>query len=297
MADTEYLLHRGLIESVPLGKSRTVKMLRQRIDDSLADAPNNDPNVSVVIRVFNEAAKLEQVFADLDNQIYSSAVEVVVVDNGSADNSAEVAKAHGAVVVTLPQSEFTYPKSLNVGVEAASNDVVLVTVAHIRLSNIYNLHAGARHFTRNDKTAGVFGTCLPNEGASWVERWSAAGDPTLFLGKSARAIKDAGMGALGATGAMISKAVWRELGGFPDAYQAGGEDTALAKMMLEAGYTVIQEPALTVHHSHGLGLKDTYKQFKHQQEILKAPQQFDRTGLLERRPDLRANRSDSAPEN
>jgi len=294
MAKDHYLLHPELLERVPLGNSRTARLLDQRISDTLMDDPCNDPDVSVVVRVYNEAAKLEKLFEDIDKQLYSGEVEIVVVDNGSGDRSAEVAKCHGAEVVTLPQSQFTYPRSLNVGVEAASNDVVFVTVAHIRLSNSHNLHAGARHFSRNDNTAGAFGTCLPNEGASYLERWAAAGDPTLFLGRPAKHIRKCRLGALGATCAMISKRAWKELGGFDDRYQAGGEDTAMAKSMLKAGYGVVQEPALTVHHSHGLGFKDTVRQYIHQQQIVRAPRQFDRQGLMRRRPDLRANESISS---
>jgi hypothetical protein len=73
-------------------------------------------------------------------------------------------------LVTLPKGEFTYPKSMNLAMEAASNEVVFLTVAHARLSSVYNLHAGARHFAKNAGVAGVFGKVLPNEGASYIER-------------------------------------------------------------------------------------------------------------------------------
>jgi GT2 family glycosyltransferase len=288
MLSDQYLLHPELLETVPFGNSRTAKLLNQRISDTLADDPRSDPNVSLVVRVFNEAAKLEKLFEDIDNQLYSGEVQVIVVDNCSRDRSAEVAKGHGAEVVTLPRSEFTYPRSMNVGVEAAGNDLVFLTVAHVRLSNTHNLHAGARHFNRNDNTAGAFGTCLPGEGASYLERWAAAGDPTRFLARPAKPIKKCGLGALGATGAMISKRHWTELGRFDERYQMGGEDTALAKSMLKAGYRVVQEPAMTVHHSHGLGFKDTVKQYI-QQMATRAPTQFDEQRLMARRPDLRAN--------
>jgi GT2 family glycosyltransferase len=289
MVSDQYLLHPELLETVPFGNSRTAKLLNQRISDTLVDDPRSDPNVSLVVRAFNEAAKLEKLFEDIDKQLYSGEVQVIVVDNCSRDRSAEVAKCHGAEVVTLPRSEFTYPRSMNVGVEAASNDLVFLTVAHVRLSNTHNLHAGARHFNRNDNTAGAFGTCLPDEGASYLEKWAAAGDPTLFLARRAKPIRKCGLGALGATGAMISKRVWTELGGFDERYQAGGEDTALAKSMLKAGYRVVREPAMTVHHSHGLGFEDTVRQYINQ-IATRAPRQFDERRLMARRPDLRANK-------
>jgi GT2 family glycosyltransferase len=292
MAKESFLLHPNFFESVPLGNSLTAKLLNQRVTETLVDDPSNDPSVSVVIRAFNEAATLALLFEDIDNQLFSSEVEVVVVDNGSTDRTAQVAKHHGAEVVTLPQSSFTYPKSLNVGVEAASNDLVFVTVAHARLTSIHNLHAGARHFSRNTDTAGAFGTCLPNENASYVEKWSTTAI-NLTMARRPRRIKKAGIGVLAANCAMIAKRAWQELGGFDERYQAGGEDAALAKSMLENGYGVVKEPALAVHHSHGLGLRDSAKQLAHWLQILGPPREFNRQELLKRRPDLRTNTSAS----
>lgn len=287
-----YFLHPNLLASVPFGNVLTARLLRQRIDEALLDDPANDPSVSVVVRAFNEATKLEKVFEDISRQLFRSEVEIIVVDNGSTDRTPQVAKYHGAEVVTLSQSNFNYPKSLNVGMQAATNDVVFVTVAHARLSHIHTLHAGARHFSKHDDTAGVYGTALPDENASYVERWSAIGS-NGFLGKPAQRITKSGAGVLAATGAMIAKAAWQDVGGFDERYQAGGEDSALGKSMLENGYGLVQEPALSVHHSHGLGLRDTVKQRLHWRQVLKGPRQFDSRDLLSRRPDLRANRSPS----
>jgi glycosyltransferase involved in cell wall biosynthesis len=241
------------------------------------------------VRTFNEAPKLEKLLEDVRAQLLSSELEVVVVDNASTDATPEVAKRYGARLVNMPRGEFTYPKSMNLAMESASHDVVFLTVAHARLSNVHSLHAGARHFGKNARVAGVFGKALPNEGASHIERWATSVDNNLGLARSAQRIKRAGMGTLAGTGAMLSKAVWQELGRFDKRYETGGEDTALAKLMLEHGYGIVFEPALTVHHSHGLGLVDSVKEQIHQLQTVRAPQEFNRHELLERRPDLRAN--------
>lgn len=285
-----YLLHPQLLASIPFGRSLTARLLQRRVSETLADAPGNDPAVSVVVRAYNEATTLEQLFEDIHDQLYGSEIEVVVVDNGSSDRTSQVAKHYNAEVRNLPQTEFSYPKSLNLGLEAASNELVFITVAHSRLSNAHTLHAGARHFTKNDDTAGAFGIALPSDGASYIERWSAAGYSSL-LARPAHRVKKAGPGVLGANGAMIAKSVWQELGRFDERYQTGGEDTALAKAMLAKGYGIVLEPALTFHHSHGLGLRDTIKQRMHWREIMRGPRQFDRQEVLSRRPDLRANSS------
>jgi GT2 family glycosyltransferase len=294
MAKEGYLLHPDLVESLPFGNSLTARLLDRRIRETLVDDPNNDRSVSVVVRTLNEAAKLEQLLEDIRRQLFRSEVEILIVDNESTDRTRQVAKYYGAEMVTLQRKEFTYPKSMNLGMEAASSDLVFLTVGHARLSNTYNLHAGARHFSKNG-IAGAFGTVLPNAGASYVERWGATIDTNRGLARPAARIKKISLGVLQCTGAMIAKAAWEELGRFDERYQTGGEDNALARLMVNEGMGIVQEPALSVHHSHGLGLSDSLKQLIHQQQTVRAPRQFDREQLLQRRPDLRANRSASDP--
>jgi N-acetylglucosaminyl-diphospho-decaprenol L-rhamnosyltransferase len=295
MDEEGYLLHPNSVRAIPFGNSLTTRLMNQRIREALADDPATDPDVSVVVRTLNEAAKLQRLLADISQQNFASSLEVIIVDNESTDNTKEIAKHYGAKIVTLARNEFTYPKSMNLGMNAASHDAVFLTVGHARLSNIHTLHAGARHFGKKDSVAGAFGTILPDVGASSVERWSAVLDTNRGLARPATSIKTVGMGVLGCTGAMISKSAWNEVGRFDERYQTGGEDTALARLLLAAGMGIVREPALSVHHSHGLGLKDTVKQLIHQRQTLRTPKQFDREELLQRRPDLRANRSTSDP--
>ena len=290
MVEEGYLLDPDLIKSIPFGSYVTARLLNQRIHETLVDDHRNDPNVSVVIRTLNEATNLEHLLKGIQRQVYSSEVEIVIVDNESTDRTPTVAENYGARIVTLPRNEFTYPKSMNLGMAAASNDLVFLTVGHAKLSSIHSLHAGARHFTRKG-VVGAFGAVLPSQGASYVERWGATIDLNRALARRAGAIRKATLGALQATGAMVSKPAWEELGRFDERYETGGEDNALARLMLAKGMQIVQEPALSVHHSHGLGFSDSLKQLIHQQKTLKAPRQFHRERLFERRPDLRANKS------
>lgn len=287
MKQAEYLLHPYFLDNMLIGKLFTERLINKRVGETLVDDPTNDPDVSIVIRTLNEAARLEQLFEDIHRQLFASEVEVIVVDNESTDRTRQVASYYGAEVVTLPRDDFTYPKSMNLGVEASSHDTVFLTVGHALLSNVYNLHAGARHFTR-EEVAGAFGTVLPNDNASSVENLATIGC-AIWASRPAHGIRKASMGVLGATGAMISKPAWAELGQFDERYETGGEDTALAGLMLTNGYEVIKEPALTVHHSHGVGVVDGIKQFRAWQKTLIAPQKLNRQELLARRPDLRAN--------
>jgi glycosyltransferase involved in cell wall biosynthesis len=78
---------------------------------------------SVIIPALNEEASLPFVLAELP---WSMLHRVIVVDNGSQDRTAEVASAHGAVVVH--EAQRGYGAACMAGVRAASEADVLVFV-------------------------------------------------------------------------------------------------------------------------------------------------------------------------
>ncbi|WP_238993258.1 glycosyltransferase family 2 protein [Nocardioides caldifontis] len=77
--------------------------------------------VSVVIPVKDDAAMLRRCLEALGRQTVTP-LEVVVVDNGSTDESAAVARAHGARVVEEPRPGI--PAAASTGYDAARGDVI-----------------------------------------------------------------------------------------------------------------------------------------------------------------------------
>jgi glycosyltransferase involved in cell wall biosynthesis len=89
-----------------------------------------DPQVSVFIRVRDEAGALRQVLDALATQILDGGFEVVVLDNESVDRSGDVARSAGARVFTLPRPNFGYGRALNLGIELCRGDIVVLLSAH-----------------------------------------------------------------------------------------------------------------------------------------------------------------------
>ena len=75
--------------------------------------------VDVVLPCLDEAAALPGVLGALP-----AGYRAIVVDNGSTDGSADVARAHGAVVVT--ESRRGFGAAVHAGVEAAEADLVAI---------------------------------------------------------------------------------------------------------------------------------------------------------------------------
>jgi glycosyltransferase involved in cell wall biosynthesis len=77
--------------------------------------------LSVIIPALNEEESLPFVLGELP---WSTLQQVIVVDNGSQDRTAEVAAAHGALVVREPQRG--YGAACMAGVQAAAGADVLI---------------------------------------------------------------------------------------------------------------------------------------------------------------------------
>ena len=77
------------------------------------------PDVTVVLPCLNEAASLPGVLAAVPD-----GYRALVVDNNSTDDTAEVARRHGAEVVA--ESRPGYGSAVHAGVEAATTDIVAV---------------------------------------------------------------------------------------------------------------------------------------------------------------------------
>lgn len=91
---------------------------------------NSVKNVSIVIPAFNEGLAVREGIVELREILAATDIEaeIIVVDDGSKDNTAREAKAAGARVIQH-RSNRGYGASLKTGILAASYDVIAITDA------------------------------------------------------------------------------------------------------------------------------------------------------------------------
>ena len=82
--------------------------------------------VSIIVPAFNEEKAIGTVLAALKALPLNA--EIVVVDDGSSDNTANIAREAGVVVVQHPTNT-GYGRSLKDGILAAKHDVIVITDA------------------------------------------------------------------------------------------------------------------------------------------------------------------------
>lgn len=86
--------------------------------------------LSVVVRALNEEEHIGRLLTGLARQ-RRDVDEIVLVDSGSTDATVEIASRFGARIVHIDPAEFSFGRSLNLGMQAATGDVVVIPSAHV----------------------------------------------------------------------------------------------------------------------------------------------------------------------
>jgi len=90
--------------------------------------------ISVVIPAYNEGNAIKETIDEIKNilkknKIYKGS-EIIVVNDGSTDNTGEIAKKNGAIVINNP-TNMGYGFSLKRGIKQAKNETIVITDADL----------------------------------------------------------------------------------------------------------------------------------------------------------------------
>lgn len=183
------------------------------------------PRISVIIPTLNEADHLERAVASART---APAVEIIVVDGGSADGTPEIARQLGVKVVTSRRSRAA---QMNTGAAVARAEALLFLHADAELPDAYGREVlsllatpgavlGAFQFRLDDRRPILM---LIERLVAFRSRWIAMpyGDQGLFM----------------------RTATFRALGGFPDIPIM--EDYELVRRARRVGRVVLADAAVT----------------------------------------------------
>jgi len=85
---------------------------------------------SLVVRAYNEEEHIGRLLEGVRHQTVRD-VQVILVDSGSTDATSAIAAQYGAELVHIPPADFTFGRSLNLGLAAANCELVAVASAHV----------------------------------------------------------------------------------------------------------------------------------------------------------------------
>jgi rhamnosyltransferase len=215
-------------------------------------------NVSLIIRTMNEVKHLAELLYVIRSQDYVGPMEIIVVDNESTDGTAELATANRANLVTIKRQSFTFPRSLNMGAEAAKGDILIYLVGHALPFRKDWLRNGVEHFV-DPKVGGVYSPVIPRKGASLAELLFYWPGYLIAKMRSPYRVRHGGIGVFGATNIALRRRLWLQHP-FDERYELGGEDGRWASWVMSQKYQIVCDTHFAVRHSHGLGFSGLRQQ-------------------------------------
>lgn len=199
------------------------------------------PEISIVIRAFNEERWLPELFFALHRQQYRN-FETLVVDSGSVDRTREIASENGARIVRLRSEDFTFGYSLNIGIEQARGSFIAIISAHAIPTDEHWLTRLIGPL-RRPGMAMVFGGQRGHE----ISKFSEARDFERVFHSKPMSMDDEHVFVNNANAA-IRRELWEQHRfdeGLP-----GLEDAEWAKYWIPRGFEVFYEPSACVYHVH-----------------------------------------------
>lgn len=218
---------------------------------------------TAVVVLHDSAAELRALLASIDRHL-AAPPQLVVVDSGSSDGGAALARERGAEVIELPGNP-GYGAASNAGVARARGDVTvllnpdceLVDGSLAGLAALARAHPGALHAPRLlDPDGGVQRSAHPLPGTPGALLGAVVHPPLLprALRERAEPHRASTARTVGwAIGACLAAATptLRRLGPFDPAVHLFAEDLELCLRARAAGLPTVLHPALRVRHAGG----------------------------------------------
>lgn len=130
-----------------------------------------DSKVSVVIPVKNGGRQLESLLAKIRKQKKVSAIEIIIVDSGSTDNTVQTSLGFGAKVLEIPSKEFNHGASRQLGVDAATGEFIALTVHDACPTSDYWLYKMVKCFMDNPELSVVSARQMGEQATDLYSRW------------------------------------------------------------------------------------------------------------------------------
>ena len=218
--------------------------------------------VSVVIPTFNAGPGFEELLRKLDAQEGGFEREVVVVDSGSTDGTAELAARYGAALHRVLKANFNHGATRDLGISLSSGEYVALTVQDAVPLDERWLAAMVENLQKDPRVAAVYGRHVPKPDAGVMTRALVGNLAVASLERREQEIQDPAKylslppaqrrraASFDNVSSCLRRSVWEE---FPFGEADFAEDLRWGKKVVEAGYAIVYEPRSVVVHSHERG--------------------------------------------
>jgi len=201
------------------------------------------PTIDIVIPSYNAEDLLKK---NLPKILKNSPQvnKIIIVDNGSTDNTQEVKKLSPKIVIIHNQKNQFFPKAVNQGFKTSKADLIVLINNDVLPQKDY-IKNTLKYFTDPK----VFAVTFSEKHSSWPQVSWKNGKYQYSQGKD----KTKPVYSAWASGgsAIFRKSIWDKLGSFNEIYSPGyWEDIDISWRAWKQGFQVIWEPTAKVIHQH-----------------------------------------------
>ena len=220
------------------------------------------PGVTILVAAYNEEASILSTLASIDEQDYPGPVDVIVINDGSRDNTMQLLESvsYPWLRVLDLKKNGGKARALNEGLKLARHQLTITIDGDSCLYKDALRNLVSRYVQSSPDTAAVAGMVLVRNSrqnvVTKVQEWD------YFHGMAAvKRVQSMYEGTLVAQGAfsLYRTSVLREVGGWPESV---GEDIVVSWAILQRGYKV----GYCEHACLFTNAPDTFRQFIRQRE-------------------------------
>lgn len=214
-----------------------------------------DAALSVIIPTKNAGSDFEYLLTMLRRQKGIRNLEIIVVDSGSTDETLELARSKGAMIIEIPPERFSHSYARNLGAENASGNYLLFTVQDAIPPSDFWLYE-LFYALKNGDVVAVSCAESPREDVDLLYRvlsWNhqifleiERGDRILSMPDKEDYLSLRKNGQLSDIACLIKKDVFAKYG-FKHGY---AEDLDLGVRLIRDGYKLALLGSVTIIHSH-----------------------------------------------
>jgi len=225
-------------------------------------------DVSIIIPAKNEAENLRKCLPAIHRQSTARGFEIIVIDSGSTDATVDVAREHGAKVISIPARDFDHGRSRNLGFEAASGDYLVALVADAIPENERWLDELVAPLEADPNVAGAYSRQIPHDDCHPLAGSRFGGLDPSRLGAEVRSWpgeeeyenldprEKLKLAEFDDVSSVRRRSVWEKI---PVAENYWAEDVDWSLKALRAGYKIAYAPASVVRHSHNPSIRHDFK--------------------------------------
>jgi GT2 family glycosyltransferase len=209
------------------------------------------PRISVVVCTYNGSKTIRDCMEGLLAVDYPD-FEVIVVDDGSTDGSAEIVRQYGFRVISTKNHGLSSAR--NTGMKAANGEIIAYLDDDAYPDPDWLTYLAAAFM--NSRHAAMGGPNIPPKGDGAIAECvaNAPGGPVHVL------ISDLEAEHIPGCNMAFRKAALQEIGGFDPAFRAAGDDVDVCWRLQAKGFTLGFSPAAVVWHHRRNSVAAYWKQ-------------------------------------